>query len=310
MNSGRTRVAALRGVGLLVMTTMMSGLVPLAASAQEAEEEGADSVFVVPPVDSSAARVPFGPGEHLTYKVKVGIFGAGEGHMSIVGLDTVRGHSAYQIQMGIDGGLAMFKVKDSYQSWLDVGRLMTWRFIQDIHEVNYKSYRHYEMYPDRQLWDREDNDEFGPLGSELPLDDIAFIYYVRTLPLEVGESYTLDRYFKVDGNPVVINVIRRDERETEAGKFQTIVVKPVIKTAGLFGEGGDAELHFTDDERRILVYLKSNIPKFPGSLTLHLKTIEEGLPLHPEARAEALARRAADHDGAAAAGGADEGTWP
>jgi len=30
--------------------------------------------------------------------------------------------------------------------------------------------------------------------------------------------------------------------------------------------------------------VKSDIPKFPGSLTLHLKEIHEGTPLHPAAR--------------------------
>ena len=33
---------------------------------------------------------------------------------------------------------------------------------------------------------------------------------------------------------------------------------------------------------------------FPGSITLHLKEIHEGLPLHPESRARALANRAGE----------------
>jgi len=159
--------------------------------------------------------------------------------------------------------------------------------------VNYESFRHFEFFPERRTWERQDNDEFGDLGSQIPLDDIAFVYYIRTLPLEVGDVYTLDRYFKDDGNPVVIHVIRKDRRETEAGTFNTIVVKPIIKTDGLFGEGGDAELHFTDDDRRLLVYMKSNIPKFPGSLTLHLRSIQEGVPLHPDSRARVADARAA-----------------
>ncbi|NIR78012.1 MAG: DUF3108 domain-containing protein, partial [Gemmatimonadetes bacterium] len=92
-------------------------------------------------------------------------------------------------------------------------------------------------------WERQDNDEFGTLGSLLPLDDVSFIYFIRTLPLEVGKTYTFNRYFKEDGNPVKIRVLRKDQRETEGVEYNTIVVKPLIKTDGLFGEGGDAELH-------------------------------------------------------------------
>jgi hypothetical protein len=259
-----------------------------------AGQDGLDSVTtsVEYPEDARAKPVPFGPGERLVYKVKVGVFSVGEGSMSILGIDTVRGNPTYVGNLAIQGSLGPAKVNDDFRSWFDVESLQSWRFIQDIHDLNYKSFRHYEMYPSERKWDREDNDEFGTLGSSLPLDDVAFIYYIRTLPLLVGRTYTLNRYFKGEGNPVAVTVLRRDERETEAGKFSTIVVKPIIKTTGLFGEGGDAELHFTDDDRRILVYLKSNLPKFPGSLTLHLTEIHEGLPLHPESRAKALANRA------------------
>ena len=110
------------------------------------------------------------------------------------------------------------------------------------------------------------------------------IYFIRRLPLEVGKTYSFSRYFKEDGNPVVIQVLRRDEYETEGVKYSTIVVQPIVQTDGLFGQGGEAELHFTDDDRRIMVYMKSNIPLFPGSLTLHLRSIQEGVPLNPDSR--------------------------
>lgn len=242
------------------------------------------------PADSTAAEAPFGPGERLVYKVKIGIFNAGEGEMSIPELDTLRGHDAYRISMTIRGGLGPARVNDAYSSWLDIRSLQSWRFIQDIHEINYKSFRHYEFYPERRIWDREDNDESGPLASPTPLDDIAFIYFIRTLPLEVGKTYTFDRYFKVEGNPVTVTVLRRDRRKTDAGEFATLVVQPVIRTKGLFSQGGKAEIHLTDDARRLPVYVKSDIPRFPGSLTLHLKEIHEGVPLHPGARARAAAR--------------------
>lgn len=238
--------------------------------------------------DSTVARVPFGPGERLVYNVKIGWFNAGSGQMSIPAVDTLRGRDAYHIHMSIDGGLMGLSVHDKYDSWLDVRTLQSWRFIQDINDPGYSSYRHYEFYPDRMIWDREDNDESGPLATSLPLDDISFIYFVRSLPLELGETYTFTRYFKKEGNPVTVKVLRRDRRSTDAGDFNTIVVQPIIRTKGLFAQGGKAELHFTDDERRILVYMKSDIPNFPGSLTLHLKEIREGLPLHPDARARAL----------------------
>lgn len=272
-------------------STTIPSLEPVAVPVLYSEEEV--------PVDPSAARAPFGPGEHLVYKVKVGIFGVGEGYMSVVGVEDVRGNQTYRVEMGIHGGLGPLRVDDTYQTWFDVSTLQSWRYIQDIDEVAYESYRHYELFPERMRWERQDNGESGELGSALPLDEIAFIYFIRTLPLEVGKSYTLNRFFKKDGNPVVVRVLRKDRRRTEGVWYNTIVVAPQIQTKGLFA-GGGAEIHFTDDERRIPVYVKSDLPGFPGSLTLHLRSIQEGFPLNPDSRAEALEARSRRVDADAA----------
>jgi len=292
----KTRSADTRSTAKTLTSAAAVALAWLLAAALAAagQERGDTTAPVVPdslPADPYVAQTPFGPGEHLVYQVKVGIFSVGDGHMSVHAVDTVRGNPTYRAVMGIEGSLMGLGVDDEYTTWFDLYTLQSWRYIRNVHQVNYTSFRHFEFYPDKGTWEREDNDEFGPLGSRIPLDDIAFVYYIRTLPLEVGQTYTLDRYFKDEGNPVVIQVIRKDRRETEAGTFNTIVVKPLIKTDGLFGEGGDAELHFTDDDRRLLVYMRSNIPKFPGSLTLHLRSIQEGVPLHPESRARAAQAR-------------------
>ncbi len=295
-----------RLLGASAAIALCAAVIPTGVAAQSARDLLVDSlrnlwdVGTVPrayteaevPVDPFAAAAPFGPGEHLVYKVKVGVFGVGEGYLSVLGVEDEKEGPAYHVAMEIRGGLGPAKVHDVYQTWFDVSTMQSWRFIQDIDDPGYESYRFYELFPDRMRWERQDNDEAGDLGSAIPLDDIAFIYFVRTLPLEVGKSYTLNRYFKEEGNPVVVRVLRKDQRETEGVVYNTIVVAPEIRTRGLFAQGGKAEIHFTDDERRIPVYVKSDIPNFPGSLTLHLRSVTEGIPLNATSRARAAEARA------------------
>jgi hypothetical protein len=276
------RRAALHGAAVACLLGMASS----------APSAGQDTGWVpeMVPMDTSAAPTPFGPGEHLVYKVKVGWFNAGVGWLTVEGTDHVRGNQTYRAVMGIDGRFTFFSIADRYTTWFDIHTLQSWRFIRN-YGGTYTSARHYEFYPERDMWDREDNDEFGPMSTDSPLDDIAFVYFLRTLPLEVGETYTFNRYFKEEGNPVEVRVLRRDKRKTDAGEFNTIVVSPSFQSEGLFSEGGKAELHFTDDERRILVYMKVDLPRVPGSLTLHLQSIQEGFPVNPDSRAEVLAGR-------------------
>ncbi len=205
--------------------------------------------------------------------------------MRVVGLDSVRGHTTYHVSMVIRGGLLFAKVRDHYQSWFDVGNLVTRRFIQDVHQLNRERYRHFEVFPEERRFERRDKISGRDMSTDLPLDDVSFLYFVRTLPLEVGDEYTFNRYFKEGGNPVILRVLRKDTVQVPAGTFETIVVRPIIKTTGLFGQGGEAELHFTTDERRLLVYMRSKVPLI-GALSLHLTEITEGTPIRAPSQAE------------------------
>ena len=223
-------------------------------------------------------EVPFGPGEHLTYQLKFGVFNVGEGHMEVIGLDSVRGELTYHTSLRMEGGLPLFRVKDDFQSWFSVQELVSLRFIKNQREGPYRAYRHYEFFPEEMRFERGDNDEAKDMPTNQPLDDVSFLYFVRSLPLEVGDEYSFDRYFKEGGNPVVIRVLRIETIEVPAGRFETIVVQPIIQTKALFGDGGEAELYFSNDDRRLLIQMKSKVNPV-GSLSLHLKSIIEGHPL-------------------------------
>jgi hypothetical protein len=261
---------------LLLVFFGLPGLSGDALLGQIPELMGPVSPNIVPPM-----AVPFGPGERLEYDVKLGFLGKrGEGFMQVGPLETVRGERTYHVTMAYRGGLLFAKVNDHFDSWIDVSNLVTLRSVENTNQVGQERYKHFEFYPESMSWERVDNGNTGDLATSEPLDQISFFYFARTLPLEIGEEYTLDRYFKESGNPVKLKVLRRDTVEVPAGTFSTVVVQPIIKTSGLFGEGGKAELYFTDDSRRLLVMMKSEIPLI-GALSLHLRNITEGVPLTP-----------------------------
>lgn len=245
-----------------------------ALSAQSPELPDRVVPRVVPP-----ASVPFGPGEDLLFDVRLGALGRrGEARMAVLGLEEVRGRMTYHTLLQIQGGLWFAKVNDRYESWFDVINLVTRRFHQDINEISYKRRRELEIFPEERRFERTDNGQSGEIPTELPLDDLSFFYFVRTLPLEVGDEYTLSRYFRESGNPVRIRVLRQDTVTVPAGTFETVVVQPIIQTSGLFGQGGEAELHFTNDERHLLVYMRSKVHLI-GALSLHLRELAEGHPV-------------------------------
>jgi hypothetical protein len=215
------------------------------------------------------------PLERAEYRVTLGALDAGTGVMEVLGREDVDGHETYHVALRIEGGLGPLRIDDRFESWVDAAswndrpNLFSRRFVQDQRELGNRRQRRYELWPERKQYRRVDTDETIALPTDRPLDDVSVVYLARGLPLKVGDTYTIDRYFKADANPIVLRVVRRETVTVPAGTFQTIVVHPTIKTSGLFGEGGEAELFFTDDAQHVLVQMRSKVPLI-GSLSLHL----------------------------------------
>lgn len=245
----------------------------LAGGAAVSAPVGAQASAALPRI-IDAATVPFGVGELAMYQVKLGRVSVGEGSMEVVALDTIQGNPVYHTRLTVKGGIPLARVDDKFDSWIDVKGLFSRRFKQNQRELSFRRNREYEFFSDRQMFRRE-NGEVGSIPTDRPLDEVSFLYYVRTLPLRVGETYRIPRYFKDDGNPVVLEVLRKETITVPAGTYNTIVVRPIIQTDGLFSQGGEAEVYFTDDSRRLLVQLRTKVP-LVGSLNLYLKSYEEG----------------------------------
>lgn len=217
--------------------------------------------------------VPFEAGERLTYDVRFGALKVGTGHMEVIGTEDVRGRETWHTRFTVKGGIPFYKVNDRLESWIDTRTFESLRFVQDLQEGKRDRERFFEIYPDRGTYTEKGEVEHAPSVAD-PLDDGAFLYFVRTLPLEVGATYEFNRYFKPDRNPVVIRVLRKDTVKVPAGTFPTIVIQPIIKSKGIFSEKGHAEMWITDDPRRLLVQMKSDLSI--GSLNLYLRGYEPG----------------------------------
>lgn len=230
---------------------------------------------------STLAPVPFGVGERLGYEVRFGPIKVGSGSMEVMGLEEVRGRPSYHTQFRVKGGTFFYKVNDVMSSWIDAQTLASLRYVQDFEEGGRDREKKYEIYPERRVYQEEGRPE-QPSVSE-PLDDGSFLYFIRTIPLEVGKTYVFDRYFKPDRNPVKIRVLRREKVKVPAGTFDAIVVSPAIKTKGIFSENGRAEVWLSDDDRKIMLQMKSQLSF--GTLQLFLKSYRpattNGIPTTP-----------------------------
>jgi hypothetical protein len=224
------------------------------------------------PVSAAPTRntgVPFRVGEKMTYQAKLNFVNAGTATMSVEGIEAIRGRPAYHTVFDVRGRVLMFHVNNHYESWFDTASLVSLHHVQHIDESKNNTDRVYDFYPERKVYVR--NGVENPSVAE-PLDEGSFVYFMRSVPLEVGQTYEFNRYYHPDRNPVVIQVVRKERIKVPAGEFDAIVVKPIIKSKGLFSESGQAEVWFSDDSSRTLLKLKSKLSV--GTLYLELKAAE------------------------------------
>jgi hypothetical protein len=213
------------------------------------------------------AAVPFTVGERMEYDVKFSWKSVGSGVMEVKEIVDVRGRPSWHTVFSIRGGIPFFRVNDRMESWFDVFTLDSRRFHQFIEEGGYKRRRMYELFPERAVFREDAKDEQASVNH--PLDDGSFLYFVRTIPLEVGKVYEVPRYFNPAANPVRIKVLRRDTIRVPAGEFPTVVLQPTFQSRGLFSEDGKAEVWISDDPFRFMVQMKTSLKI--GSINLYLR---------------------------------------
>lgn len=213
-------------------------------------------------------RTPFHVGERLTYDAKVNSIKAGNATISIEKLEHVRGVPTFHTIFDLRGRVLFKKFANHYESWFDTTNLVTLRGLTKTDEVE----KAYEFYPDRKVYIKN-NDGIENASVSMPIDESSFIYYMRSLPMEVGKTYTVDRYYRAAVNPITVTVLRRERIKVPAGEFDAFVLKPVIKSNGLFSVKSDAEVWIGTDRARTLLKLRSKLPL--GTLYLELRTIEQ-----------------------------------
>ncbi len=99
-------------------------------------------------------------------------------------------------------------------------------------------------------------------------DTYSSFYYVRTLPLEVGKSVFVSILDNKQLWNVEIQVLKKEKLDTILGEVNTILIKPLIKSEGIFQKKGEIYIWLTDDARRIPVKMKTKVTI--GSVTATL----------------------------------------
>jgi hypothetical protein len=214
----------------------------------------------------------FGVGERLEFNVTYGYITAGQAVMAVTGYDSVGGRKCYRVEFTVTSVPSfswIYKVEDRYLTFIDVETLAPWKFEQHIREGTYR--RDFIAEFDQVNLVAKTTEGTYPIPPYVH-DIMSAFYYARAMDFagfKPGDGILLSNFYKDKSYELKVNFLGRQELETEAGTFNTLVVEPMVREGGLFKSEGRIVIWLSDDERKIPVRVNTKI--VIGSIDTELK---------------------------------------
>ena len=205
----------------------------------------------------------FTVGERLTFDISYGFITAGHAVMSIPGYKYINGRKSYETRVEASSTDAfdwVFKVRDRYETFMDVDGIFPWRFEQHVREGSYS-------HDYTAFFDPEDQTAEASNGETYQIppyvhDIVSAFYYIRTLDLtrsHRGDVIRLQNFFDGKTHPLDVRILGHQQVETDAGTFECAVIEPMVVQGGLFKNEGSIKIWMTDDDNHMPVKMSSKI---------------------------------------------------
>jgi len=222
-----------------------------------------------------AVAMPFRPGESLRFSVQYGFVKAGKAWLEVPEVMDWDGRPSWRLVARAESNGffdKVYKVRNRIESVWDREGLFSWRYFEDRREGGFRANDTISFMPDSSQARYNDGRTY-----EIPphvQDALSSFYFTRFQALPIGGSIQFDYHASRKSSPMEVKVLGRQRVKTPAGRFDCIVIEPVLKAGGIFKNKGRLLIWLTDDDRRMPVLMKSKV--MIGSISVVLQEIKAG----------------------------------
>ena len=179
---------------------------------------------------------------------------------------------------------SIFPVDDIVETRHIDGRFIMTKIKQQ--EGSFKSDEGFTINLEKKRVSWFDNIRGNSLVTTIPtdevLDTLSGIYYLRNRQLQIGKAETLHIYDGETYADVPVEILSRETlRLPNLQKVDTMVVRPLQKTAGIFRRTGEILIWMTDDAFKVPVKIVTSVAL--GKVTIELVSAESK-PLEEEVK--------------------------
>ncbi len=109
------------------------------------------------------------------------------------------------------------------------------------------------------------------MQADHPLDELSFVYFLRTLTLVPDSVYSFNQDYDRRRPPTTVKVVKHEPVTTPAGEFNTVEYEVHMADRRNFKKSELLHFWFSDDRCRVPVRVESHMPIL-GNSTMTLET--------------------------------------
>ena len=218
------------------------------------------------------ASPPHFLGEELIYSAGFRLFPAGNAILSLTS-DSLNGQPTFLLETSVKTNSFLdnfYEVRDETISWLNVEDFSLLKTIKKIREGKYHRNHSVHILGDSLLiW----NKKYFTI-TEPVYDPIAFIYFLRSQKLSLGDSFHFLSAGEKKVKEVWINITARESIKVPAGDFDCLRIEPVSPDEKLLlKNNGELRVWLSNDNKRlpVKIEMKTNV----GTMVMKLKEIKQ-----------------------------------
>jgi hypothetical protein len=244
--------------GLIWLTFALNGLLQINDVMQAGDN--AESKFSYRKIENNS----FKAGERITYCLHYGIINAGEATLEVKSHDKkINGRKVLHIT-GTGKSISAFdwfyKVRDTYESYIDEESVIPFSFVRRVDEGGYKINQDYTFDHPKKKVDNGEGKKFDvPTNVQ---DMISAFYYARTLDFskaKKGDIYTINLFYDDTNFPLKIKYMGKEVVSLRMGKYNCLKFIPVVEKGRVFKTEEDLTVWITDDANKIPILAKAKI---------------------------------------------------
>jgi hypothetical protein len=239
--------------------------------------------YTAPELKDFAGQKPAWFGESLKFKIGWSFIGAGEANLIANKIVSTEAGPAFALEAYAQSYSIidkLFRVRDINVSWAAADFTKSLGYWQSVREGGYARDEWIKFdYKNRAYTVNKKNNK-GRLSKE-PFtftgesvwDMLSSLYFVRSQPLPLKGEIFFDIVNVNKQYPLKVIVHGKKTVKVKAGKFDCILVEPVISGEGIFvSKGKSLKVWLTDDEYKMPV--KMSVEVFIGSVYAELVSFE------------------------------------